>query len=65
MVGDLDAQLARAFAAHADLTAIFAMTDDLLVHTHHFLAQRGTRIPDDVSLMAISDGRCRPFSTRT
>ena len=61
MVEDLDAQLARAFHAHADLTAIFAMTDDLLVRTHHFLAQRGTRIPDDVSLMAISDGQAPAF----
>jgi LacI family transcriptional regulator len=61
MVGDLDAHLARAFAAHADLTAIFAMTDDLLVHTHHLLARRGTRIPEDVSLMAISDGQAPAF----
>jgi LacI family transcriptional regulator len=61
MIEDLDAQLARAFDAHTDLTAIFAMTDDLLVHTHHFLAQRGTRIPEDVSLMAISDGQAPAF----
>jgi LacI family transcriptional regulator len=61
MVEDLDAQLVRAFNAHADLTAIFAMTDDLLVRTHHFLAQRGTRIPEDVSLMAISDGQAPAF----
>jgi LacI family transcriptional regulator len=61
MVGDLDAQLARAFAAHADLTAIFTMTDDLLVHTHHVLARRGARIPEDISLMAISDGKAPAF----
>jgi LacI family transcriptional regulator len=61
MAGDLDAQLARAFAAHPDLTAIFTMTDDLLVHTHHLLARRGSRIPEDVSLMAISDGKAPAF----
>jgi LacI family transcriptional regulator len=61
MIEDLDAQLVRAFNEHTDLTAIFAMTDDLLVHTHHFLAQRGTRIPEDVSLMAISDGQAPAF----
>jgi LacI family transcriptional regulator len=61
MAGDLDAQLARAFAAHPDLTAIFTMTDDLLVHTHHLLARRGARIPEDVSLMAISDGKAPAF----
>ena len=58
---ELDEQLARAFAAHPDLSAIFAMTDELLVHTHYLLARRGTRIPDDVSLISISDGQAPSF----
>ena len=61
MMSDLEEQLDRAFAAHPDLTAIFTMTDDLLVHTHHLLARRGTRIPEDVSLMSISDGQAPAF----
>jgi LacI family transcriptional regulator len=61
IMDDLEEQLDGAFAAHPDLTAIFTMTDDLLVHTHHVLARRGTRIPEDVSLMAISDGQAPTF----
>ena len=37
------------------------MTDELLVHTHHLLMRRGTRIPDEVSLVAISDGQAPAF----
>jgi len=58
---DLEGQLDAAFAAHPDLTAIFTMTDDLLVHTHYLLARRTIRIPEDVSLMAISDGEAPTF----
>lgn len=61
VIDELEGQLDRAFAAHPDLTAIFAMTDELLVHTHHLLSRRGTRIPDDVSLLAISDGQAPSF----
>ena len=61
MNADLEGQLDNAFAAHPDLTAVFAMTDDLLVHTHHLLARRAIRIPEDVSLMAISDGQAPTF----
>jgi LacI family transcriptional regulator len=61
MNADLEGQLDAAFAAHPDLTAIFTMTDDLLVHTHHLLARRAIRIPEDVSLMAISDGEAPTF----
>jgi LacI family transcriptional regulator len=31
------------------------------VLTHYVLARRGTRIPDDVSLLAISDGEAPSF----
>lgn len=60
-VDELPEQFERAFAAHPDITAIFTMTDELLVHTHHLLARRGIRIPDDVSLLAISDGQAPSF----
>src|SRR6185436_3044979 len=61
MMDDLEAQLERAFTEYPDISAIFTMTDDLLVHTHHLLARRGSRIPEDVSLMAISDGQAPTF----
>jgi LacI family transcriptional regulator len=61
MMDELEVQLDRAFAAHPDLTAIFTMTDDLLVHTHYLLSRRGVRIPEDVSLLAISDGQAPSF----
>ena len=40
---------------------IFTMTDELLVHTHYLLSRRGKRIPEDVSLLAISDGQAPSF----
>jgi LacI family transcriptional regulator len=61
MMNELDEQLTRAFAAHPDLSAIFAMTDELLVYTHYLLARRGTRVPEDVSLISISDGQAPTF----
>jgi DNA-binding LacI/PurR family transcriptional regulator len=61
IVDELEEQLEHAFAEHPDVTAIFTMTDELLVHTHHLLSRRGTRIPEDVSLLAISDGQAPSF----
>jgi len=61
MMDDLEEQLERAFKEYPDISAIFTMTDDLLVHTHHLLARRGSRIPEDVSLMAVSDGQAPTF----
>ena len=61
MLDELEGQLDRAFEAHPDLTAIFTMTDELLVYTHHLLMRRGVKIPDEVSLLAISDGQAPGF----
>jgi LacI family transcriptional regulator len=61
IIDELADQLDRAFAAHPDISGIFAMTDELLVHTHYLLTRRGKRIPEDVSLMAISDGKAPSF----
>lgn len=60
LVSELEDVLDRGLALHPDTTAIFTMTDELLVHTHHLLCKRGVRIPDDISLFAISDGQA-PF----
>lgn len=51
--------LALAKVAYA--TAFFAMSDELLVWTHHYLNQQGYRIPEDCSLIAISDGQAPLF----
>lgn len=61
MLDELEGQLDRAFEAHPDLTAIFTMTDELLVYTHHLLMRRGVKIPEEVSLLAISDGQAPGF----
>lgn len=61
ILDELASQLERAFTAHPDVSAIFTMTDELLVFTHHLLMRRGTRIPEDVSLLAISDGLAPTF----
>ena len=61
VITDLAASLGRALEAHPDTTAIFTMTDELLVHTHHLLSQRGLRIPEDISLFGISDGQAPLF----
>ena len=53
--------LGRALDAHPDTTAVFTMTDELLMRSHYVLMQRGLRIPDDVSLLAISDGLAPAF----
>lgn len=61
LIDELEPQLVRAFDEHPDISAIFTMTDELLVHTHHLLSRRGVRIPEDVSLLAISDGQAPSF----
>lgn len=48
--------LDRSIDAHPDATAVFTMTDELLMRSHYTLMRRGRQVPDDVSLLAISDG---------
>jgi LacI family transcriptional regulator len=52
----LEQTLGRAFDAHPDATAVFTMTDELLMRSHYVLMSRGRKVPDEVSLLAISDG---------
>lgn len=61
LIGELEEQLDRALEAHPSVSAVFAMTDELLVHTHHILTKRGIKIPEGVSLLAISDGEAPGF----
>lgn len=50
-----------ALDAHPDATAVFAMSDELLVRSYHAILARGRSIPEDMSLVAISDGRAPQF----
>lgn len=52
----LEQSLDRALDANPDATAVFTMTDELLMRSHYALMRRGQRVPDDVSMLAISDG---------
>ena len=61
MLDELETQFNRAFDEHPDITAVFTMTDELLVHTHCLLMRRGVKIPSEISLLAISDGQAPGF----
>lgn len=61
VIDELAPSLEKSLDAHPDTTAVFTMTDELLVHTHHLLSRRGLRIPEDVSLFGISDGQAPLF----
>ncbi len=61
LIDELEQSLDKALAAHPDTTAVFTMTDELLVHTHYLLTKRGLRIPQDISLLGISDGQAPNF----
>lgn len=60
-VDQLEAALDLALDTHPDASAVFTMTDELLMRSHCVLMRRGKRIPDDVSLLAISDGLAPAF----
>jgi LacI family transcriptional regulator len=60
-ISRIAAMVDGAFRDHPRLSAVFTMTDELLVHTHHLLTRRRLRIPEDVSLISISDGRAPAF----
>lgn len=53
---ELDEHLETLLKDYPESTAIFCMSDELLVNTHHVLMKNGYKIPDDISLFAISDG---------
>ena len=61
---DFDALVGEAIDAYAP-TALFVMSDELLVRAHHAVLARGLAIPADISLVAISDGKAPAFLTPT
>lgn len=53
---DLDFILPHILRHNKKITAIFTMSDELLAGCHHHLVSLQKRIPEDISIMAISDG---------
>lgn len=53
---DISASISAFIAGNSDATAIFTMSDTLLVNTYHSIQQLGFRIPEDIALISISDG---------
>lgn len=58
---EFEAQVGAALDALDEPTALFAMSDELLVRAYHHVLSRGLRVPEDVSIVAISDGHAPQF----
>ncbi|MBX2818158.1 MAG: LacI family transcriptional regulator [Rhodothermaceae bacterium] len=56
-----DTLFMRTLGKVKDVTAFFIMSDELMVRTFRLLRQCGYTIPDDCSLIAISDGEAPGF----
>lgn len=53
---NLEESVTSYIKAHPNATAIFTMSDQLLVNTYHVIKRMGKKIPEDISLISISDG---------
>jgi LacI family transcriptional regulator len=53
---ELDEILTEQLQVFPETTALFCMSDELLINVHYWLQKQGKQIPDDISLIAISDG---------
>ena len=54
---NIDQAVSQLLAANQGATAIFTMSDKMLVQVYHVLANQGLSIPKDMGLMSISDGK--------
>ena len=52
----LDTALEEELRQKPETTAIFCMSDELLINAHHLLMKLGYKIPNEISLISISDG---------
>ncbi|MEZ4934694.1 MAG: LacI family DNA-binding transcriptional regulator [Saprospiraceae bacterium] len=57
---DVNLAIAKLLDCNEEATAIFSMSDKLMVQTYHILSNYGLAIPEDVALISISDGKA-PF----
>ncbi len=54
---DIEHQITRFLDGKAAATAVFTMSDKLMVKTYHAVQSLGYKIPDDMALISISDGK--------
>ncbi|MBI5913905.1 MAG: LacI family DNA-binding transcriptional regulator [Bacteroidetes bacterium] len=54
---ELEAQITNFLDEHPSATAVFTMSDKLMVKTYHVINSLGFKIPDDMALVSISDGK--------
>lgn len=55
-ISELDSILPVMLKHNERITAIFSMSDEILAKVHFHLMKLGKRIPEDISLISISDG---------
>lgn len=54
---ELDSKIAQLLTTHPDASAIFTMSDKLLVRTSYLIKSLGIKIPDEMAVVSISDGK--------
>jgi LacI family transcriptional regulator len=54
---DIEEHLLKKFDDDVSATAVFTMSDKLMVRAYHAINQFGFKIPDDMALISISDGK--------
>ncbi len=53
----LENLLAAFLKKNKDITALYIMSDELMISAHYSLIKLGYKIPDDISIICISDGK--------
>jgi LacI family transcriptional regulator len=54
---EVEEHILRHFDENPEATAVFTMSDKLMVKTYHAINSLGFKIPDDIALVSISDGK--------
>ncbi len=54
---DVEEVLAKRLDENPSITALFTMSDKLLVRAYHVIQRLNLKVPDDVALISISDGK--------
>lgn len=54
---DIEKQIVGILDTNPDLTAVFTMSDKLMVKAYHAIHSLGFKIPDEIALISISDGK--------
>ncbi|MBK8563949.1 MAG: LacI family DNA-binding transcriptional regulator [Saprospiraceae bacterium] len=58
---DVEFKLSKLLDENTSITAVFTMSDKLLVRAYHAINQLGLKIPDDIALISISDGKAPQY----